>query len=143
VGQDHDAQRFSIEIPDDLPCLRGYSSHLLHLFTNLFSNAFKFTGTQKKPRLTVSCEKVTAEGEGYRFQVTDNGMGIPADYIANIFRPFTRVPTVEDISGTGIGLASVHRIVRSHGGTVDVISTEGEGTTISFTLPWKEIEGSA
>jgi signal transduction histidine kinase len=69
-------------------------------------------------------------------------MGIPADYIANIFRPFTRVPTEEEISGTGVGLASVQRIVRSHRGTVDVVSTEGEGTTVSFTLPWKEVEES-
>ena len=86
-------------------------------------------------------EKVTAGGEIiHRFLVTDNGMGIPDDYIANIFRPFTRVPGMEDISGTGVGLASVQRIVRSHKGTVDVVSTEGKGTTITFTLPWKEVE---
>ena len=141
AGQDHNAQRFTIKIPDHLPRLLGYYTHLLHLFTNIFSNSFKFIGTQEEPRITVDYEKVTAGGEIiHRFLVTDNGMGIPDDYIANIFRPFTRVPGVEDISGTGVGLASVQRIVRSHKGTVDVVSTEGKGTTITFTLPWKEVE---
>ncbi len=141
AGQDQNAQRFTIKIPDHLPRLLGYYTHLLHLFTNLFSNSFKFIGAQEEPRITVDYEKVTAGGEIiHRFLVTDNGMGIPDDYIANIFRPFTRVPGMEDISGTGVGLASVQRIVHSHKGTVDVVSTEGKGTTITFTLPWKEVE---
>ncbi|MDF1525984.1 MAG: ATP-binding protein [bacterium] len=141
AGQDQNTQRFTIEIPDHLPRLLGYYTHLLHLFTNIFSNSFKFIGAQEEPRITVDYEKVTAADEiNHRFLVTDNGMGISADYIANIFRPFTRVPGVEDISGTGVGLASVQRIVRSHKGTVDIVSTEGEGTTITFALPWKEVE---
>jgi signal transduction histidine kinase len=69
-------------------------------------------------------------------------MGIPPDYLTNIFRPFTRGPSVEDIPGTGIGLASVHRIVRSHQGSVEIESTVGEGTAVTFTLPWKEVEES-
>jgi len=137
------AQRFTIETPEHLPRLLGYGTHLLHLFTNLFSNALKFTDDRGEPCITVGYEKVTTVEEiSHRFLVTDNGMGIPADYVANIFRPFMRVPTVEDIPGTGVGLASVQRIVRKHKGTVDVVSKEGEGTTISFTLPWKEIKES-
>lgn len=134
---------FTIKIPDCLPRLMGYPTHLMHLFTNLLSNAFKFTGSQENPRITIGYERVTIEGEtSHRFSISDNGMGIPADYIVNIFRPFTRVPTKEEIPGTGVGLASVQRIVRSHRGTVDVVSTEGKGTTVSFTLPWKEVESS-
>jgi signal transduction histidine kinase len=141
TDQDGRLKLFSIEIPEHLPRLLGYSTHLLHLFTNILSNAFKFIGVQEDPRITVEHEKVvTSEGTSHRFSISDNGMGIPADYIANIFRPFTRAPTSEEIPGTGVGLASVQRIVRSHRGTVDVMSTEGEGTTITFTLPWKEIE---
>jgi signal transduction histidine kinase len=143
ADQDGRLDLFTIETPDHLPQLLGYPTHLVHLFVNLFSNAFKFTGAQKDPRITVGYEKVTtSDGTSHRFSISDNGMGIPADYIANIFRPFTRVPTEEEISGTGVGLASVQRIVRSHRGTVDVVSTEGEGTTVSFTLPWKEVEES-
>ena len=141
AASEEDLKLFTIEIPDKLPRLLGYPNHLMHLFTNLFSNGFKFIGAQEEPRITVKHETVITAGETrHRFQVSDNGMGIPADYIANIFRPFTRVPTEEEIPGTGVGLASVQRIIRSHRGTVDVVSAEGEGTTISFTLPWKEIE---
>ncbi len=134
---------FIINISEDLPCLMGYPTHLIHIFTNLFSNAFKFMGAQEDPRITVGYERVTTTGEtSHRFSISDNGIGIPADYITNIFRPFTRAPTEEEIPGTGIGLASVQRIVHSHRGTVDVVSTEGEGTTISFTLPWREVKES-
>jgi signal transduction histidine kinase len=143
-GQDGHLELFTMEIPDELPRLLGYPNHLLHLFSNLFSNAFKFIGDQKDPRITVGYEKMTMTDEtNHRFSVSDNGMGIPEDYIANIFRPFTRVPTDIEIPGTGVGLASVQRIVRSHRGAVDVESTEGKGTTVTFTLPWKEIEESA
>lgn len=132
---------YTIEIPQHLPRLMGYRTHLVHLFCNLFSNSFKFRGPRENPLLAVGYEKVSIPGETHhRFSVTDNGMGIPEDYIADIFRPFTRVPMDEEIDGTGVGLASVQRIVRSHRGTVNIESREGEGTTVTFTLPWKEIE---
>jgi len=134
---------FTIEIPDYLPRLMGYPTHLVLVFANLFSNAIKFIGAREDPLITVGYEKVINEDEtSHRFSISDNGMGIPADYIANIFRPFTRAPTEEEIPGTGVGLASVQRIVRSHRGTIDVVSTEGVGTTVLFTLPWKEIKES-
>jgi signal transduction histidine kinase len=134
-------ERFTIKIPDQLPRLRGYPTHLLHLFTNLFSNAIKFIGDREDPMIFVDYEKAGSSGEVFhQFSISDNGMGIPEDYIANIFRPFTRVPMEEEIPGNGVGLASVQRIVRSQGGTVDIKSTEGEGTTVTFALPWEEIE---
>jgi len=133
--------RITIDIPDKLPRLLGNPTHLVHLFTNLFSNSIKFMGPQEAPRITVGYEKVTTEdGTGHRFSISDNGMGIPADYIDNIFRPFTRAPTEKEIPGSGVGLASVQRIIRRHKGTVHVESVEGEGTTITFTLPWKEVK---
>ncbi len=140
---DNYRERFTIEIPDQLPRLRGFPNHLMHLLTNLFSNAFKFTDPEGDPRIRVGYEReTTASGTNHRFSISDNGIGIPEDYIPDIFRPFTRVPAVEDIPGSGIGLASVQRIVRSHGGSVDISSKEGEGTTVTFTLPWEEIKES-
>ena len=136
--------QFTVDLPDHLPRLLGHGTHLMHIFTNLFSNAIKFMGSQEDPRITVTYEKVTEGGEGsHRFSIADNGMGIPADYVGSIFRLFTRVPTEEEIPGTGVGLASVQRIIRSLGGTIGIESREGEGTTVSFTLPWEEIEESS
>ena len=128
-----------VDLPADIPKLSGYPGHLMHVFSNLFSNALKFMGEQEEPAISVKHELIESGGQAInRFTVTDNGMGIHPDYIANIFRPFTRGPAVEDIPGTGVGLASVNRIVRSHQGIVEIDSTVGEGTSVSFTLPWKE-----
>jgi signal transduction histidine kinase len=144
AGQHTDLGRFKVEIPDELPSLSGYPSHLLHLFTNLLSNAFKFIGERDDPEVAVTYEKTADGGEiWHRFSVSDNGPGIPENYLKNIFRPFTRVPMNEEVPGSGVGLASVQRIVRSHRGTVDIHSVEGEGTTVMFTLPWKETEKNA
>lgn len=141
AGYEEGNSPFRIDLPTNLPRLIGHPGHLMHIFTNLFSNAFKFMGEQAEPRITVEHEVVKDPGRTvHRFTVTDNGMGIPSDYLANIFRPFTRGPSVEDIPGTGIGLASVHRIVRSHQGSVGIESTAGEGTAVTFTLPWKEVD---
>jgi len=132
---------FTVDLPERLPRLRGHLTHLLHIFTNLFSNSIKFMGTREGPRITVTYDRI-AEGREihHRFSISDNGIGIPADYLGSVFRLFTRVPTQEEIPGTGIGLASVQRIIRSLGGTIEITSREGEGTTVSFTLPWEEIE---
>jgi PAS domain S-box-containing protein len=132
--------RFTIRFPEQLPRLLGHVNHLTHLFANLFSNASKFMGQKENPLIVVGYEKVDSpEGIAHRFTVTDNGQGIPADYLPDIFKPFTRVPTEKKIPGSGVGLAAVRRIVRNHRGTVDVQSKEGEGTTFTITLPWQEI----
>jgi len=130
-----------VDLPADIPNLSGYPGHLMHIFSNLFSNALKFMGKQEEPAISVKHEVIESDGQAINhFTVTDNGMGIHPDYIANIFRPFTRGPAVEDIPGTGVGLASVNRIVRSHQGIVEIESTVGEGTSVSFTLPWKGVD---
>ncbi len=129
-----------LTIPGELPRLQGYPTHLMHVLTNLFSNAIKFMGDQEEPAITVTYDRIQEEGRTlHRFQVADNGMGISRDYLPTIFRPFTRAPTGRDIPGTGMGLASVLRIVRGHGGTVEAESAEGKGSTFTFTLPWKEV----
>jgi PAS domain S-box-containing protein len=135
--------KFTISIPENLPSLSGYTTHLNYIFTNLFSNAFKFIGEQDKPTVTVSYESVDdPNGILHLFAVSDNGMGISQDYISDIFKPFFRVPKRDGIPGNGVGLAAVSRIVRNHRGTIEVKSVEGKGTTFTFTLPWKEIKDS-
>jgi signal transduction histidine kinase len=84
-----------------------------------------------------------SEGVAQQFTVTDNGMGIPGGYVDNVFKPFFRARNHGDIPGSGVGLAAVNRIVRNHRGTITVASTEGQGTSFKFTLPWKRINESS
>lgn len=132
---------FNIELPDNLPTLIGYPAHLTHIFCNLLSNAVKFTMDSDNPQITISYEKVEENGKVlHSFTVADNGPGIPADYHESIFKPFHRVPAVEDIPGTGVGLAAAHRIVRLHGGTITVSSEPDQGAAFTFRLPWQEVQ---
>jgi PAS domain S-box-containing protein len=139
AGFEEESLPVRVELPEDVPTLLGYPGHLMHIFTNLFSNSLKFMGEQKNPCISVQWEELETGGiTALQFTVNDNGTGIHPDYIPTIFRPFTRGPEVEGIPGTGVGLASVHRIVRSHQGKLDIDSTVGEGTSIRFTLPWQK-----
>jgi signal transduction histidine kinase len=80
---------------------------------------------------------VTSEGEKVCVSVADRGMGIPAEDLANLFGRFYRAHNAEahQITGMGIGLFVVKEIVTLHGGTVEVASTEGIGSTFTICLP--------
>jgi PAS domain S-box-containing protein len=107
-------------------------SRLLEIaLTNLISNAVKFTGTQN-PAL-IEFGKVDKEGE-MAFYVRDNGAGFDMAYAGNLFGAFQRLHKVSEYPGTGIGLATVQRIVRRHGGRVWADARVNRGATFSFTL---------
>jgi signal transduction histidine kinase len=132
----------SIVIPEALPRLWGIRSNLALIFENLLSNAFQFTSSTRNPQIIIGYDKM---GCGQRtthvFSVTDNGSGIPVDYLENIFRLFSRVPSDDDIPGAGVGLAIVERVVSMNGGTIRAESGgEGAGATFTFTVPWLEAE---
>ncbi len=99
---------------------------------NLLGNAFKFTG--KKPVAEIEFGGKILEGKRVLF-VRDNGAGFNIQYAAKLFGPFQRLHTATEYPGTGIGLATVHRILARHGGTIWPESKEGEGTTFYFTVP--------
>lgn len=98
---------------------------------NLLSNAFKFT---QRGQITVQQHVV---GEYVDLTVTDTGCGIPAAEIAQVFKRFHRVAGTSGRTheGTGIGLALVEQLARLHGGTVQVTSTEGRGSTFTVSIP--------
>jgi PAS domain S-box-containing protein len=99
--------------------------------TNLLSNAAKFTGAQN-PAL-IEFGRVEKEGE-MAFYVRDNGAGFDMAYAGNLFGAFQRLHKVTEFPGTGIGLATVQRIVRRHGGRVWADARVNRGATFCFTL---------
>ncbi|SEK46750.1 GAF domain-containing protein [Stigmatella aurantiaca] len=98
---------------------------------NLLGNAWKFSSKQPNSRIEVACS--AQEGESV-FVVRDNGAGFDMAYTQKLFSPFQRMHSEREFPGTGIGLATVHRIVRRHGGRIWAEGAVGKGATIFFTL---------
>jgi signal transduction histidine kinase len=101
------------------------------LLDNLLGNAWKFSGQQPDARIELAC---TPQPDESVFSVRDNGAGFDMAYAQKLFSPFQRMHSDREFPGTGIGLATVHRIVRRHGGRIWAESRVGEGATIFFTL---------
>ncbi len=98
---------------------------------NLLENAWKFTGPRKHPRVEFG---VTRRDGSPVYYVRDNGVGFDPDHAGKLFETFQRLHTHDEFEGTGIGLATVQRIIHRHGGEVWAESSEGEGATFYFTL---------
>jgi len=119
----------TIQFSDDLPMVCADSTQIGHVFSNLLSNALRFTA----PGGSVTVSAIREE-QMVRFSVTDTGSGIPHQFMQRIFEQFFRVPDQKSETGAGLGLAIAKQIVEAHGGNIDVVSQEGKGTTFSFTL---------
>ena len=104
------------------------------VFENLLGNAWKFTAKTPAGRIEFGAE---TEGKLVEFFVRDNGAGFDMKLSDKLFVPFQRLHHATDFPGTGVGLATVHRIVDRHGGRVTAQGTVGDGATIWFTLPSK------
>jgi PAS domain S-box-containing protein len=114
-----------------LPVVTGYGAHLRQLFQNLISNAIKFTGDGKSPRIRVEASR---KGPLWQFEVSDSGVGIDAADQERIFDVFERASN-GGAPGTGIGLAVCRTVVEMHGGRIWVESSPGAGSSFRFTLP--------
>lgn len=115
-----------------LPVVRVDSRQLALLFRHLIENAIRFCG-DAPPRIVV---RAAREGEMWRFDVRDHGIGFDAEaYGERVFQMFRRLHTRDAYPGTGIGLAIARKIVERHGGHIRVRAQPGEGATFSFTLP--------
>lgn len=114
-----------------MPALHVRPAQLVQVFQNLLSNSLKYRRPDCRLVIKVSA---TRHGNEWIFSVSDNGLGIAKDFQGKVFNLFARFHP-RNVSGTGIGLASVRRIVEHHGGRVWLSSDLGAGSTFFFTLP--------
>ena len=116
----------------DMPKINLYESEIRQVFQNLITNAIKFRKKDAQPIIKINSEKVK---EGWKFSISDNGIGIAPAYYNRVFEIFQRLHTNREYEGSGIGLANCKKIVQLHLGEIWIESTEGEGSTFNFTIP--------
>lgn len=117
-------------IEDDL-FVEGDDRLLSVVLENLLENAWKFTGKCKSARIELGT--MMLEGRLAYF-IRDNGTGFDMEYAGKLFQPFQRVHAMDELLGTGIGLATVKHIIERHGGRVWIEGEVWNGTTVYFTL---------
>ena len=129
LAEAHDA-RLVAEIAPDLPEVTVDSRQIHHVFSNFVSNAARFSKAGDK--IVLSAKQV---GKMVRFSVQDHGPGISKEFQSRVFERFFRIPGTEESNGVGLGLAIAKEIVGSHGGSIGLHSTPGEGSEFYFDLP--------
>ncbi|MHA0287503.1 sensor histidine kinase [Mycobacterium sp. C3-094] len=123
-----------IERPaEGLPTISGDPTLLTMLWQNLVGNAVKFRREGVTPRVVIEC--AAAEPGQWSFSVSDNGIGIAAEFSEKVFVIFQRLHGRDAYTGTGIGLALCKKIVEHHGGTIWIDNEYTDGTRFRFTLP--------
>lgn len=128
----------SMEIPirfilPQEPCFITGDAELIGLaFYNALHNSLYYTKAGN--HITVSLRK-SEDGKSALFQISDCGLGIPGDFLPDVFRPYTAYSHNGKGSGVGLGLTLVHAVADSHGAAVDLSSKEGEGTEVTITFP--------
>lgn len=117
-------------ISTDLPAVSVDADKIDHVFTNLISNAVKWTRAGGK--ITV---KAWADDDTVWFSVADTGLGIEPEHLPHIFERFFKTDAARSQPGTGLGLSIARHIVDAHGGVISATSTVGEGSEFAFTVP--------
>ena len=123
--------------------VNGDQVHLMQIFSNLLSNAVKYTQEGGEIQFFVEeCETKSSVYAKYRFLVSDNGMGMSADFKDTIFDAFTRAESslTNKIQGTGLGMAIAKNLVEAMGGTIDVDSELGQGSCFEVLMDLKIAE---
>lgn len=123
----------SVEVTiDHLAAAQGDHALMRQVFTNLISNALKFTRQQPKPAVEIGWYR---DGNEDIYSVRDNGVGFDMRYVNTLFGIFQRLHRAEEFEGTGAGLAIVQRIIHRHGGRIWAEGKVNEGATFYFALP--------
>jgi light-regulated signal transduction histidine kinase (bacteriophytochrome) len=130
VRQKNPARDVKVSIQEDI-IIDGDRRLLDIALTNLIDNAWKFTGKTKNARIEFGT--LLKDGKPVMF-IRDNGVGFDMAYVDKLFGAFQRLHTIAEFPGTGIGLATVQRVIHRHGGKVWAESEVGKGATFYFTL---------
>ena len=132
-------RRVDVMIADDLTAV-GDPRLLGVVLANLLGNAWKFTSKCSEPRINLTrCASETDDV----FLVADNGAGFEMKYVEKLFRPFQRLHSDTEFAGSGVGLATVQRIISRHGGRVWAEATVGKGARGFFSIPRRSLSGKA
>jgi len=135
-------------IADELPTILALKSQMAQLLTNLLSNSIKYSKAGEIPKISINCEKATADALSkfnaqlglsyYKIVISDNGIGFPNEFSEVVFEPFKKLHGKDDYAGTGIGLAICKKIVENHNGFISAQSELGKGTVFFVFLPASE-----
>ena len=125
---------FDIQLPDNLPPIRGDHGQLVQVLDNLIGNAVRYGCDKPDSRIEITASR---NGRWITLSVADHGPGIPREHLPRVTERFYRVDAARsrESGGTGLGLAIVKHIVERHKGSLDVRSTIGVGTTVTVRLP--------
>jgi signal transduction histidine kinase len=124
-------RRIVVDVPDDTPLVAADAGRQVQVLNNLLSNAVKFSAPDTPVRVTVE-----ALADEVRVEVADAGSGIAQEDLPALFRPFSRVGEgAGQTAGTGLGLYITKALVEGQGGSIDVASQPGTGTTFTYTVP--------
>jgi signal transduction histidine kinase len=123
-----------IDRPERMPEIVGDPTLLTMLWQNLVGNALKFRRPETAPHVTVTCDPDPEDEDSLRLTVTDNGIGIPAEFAEKVFVIFQRLHSRDAYGGTGIGLALCKKIAEHHGGRIWIDTAYTGGTRFCLTL---------
>ena len=127
-------RRISFKV-DALPSAYGDKRLITQVFQNLLSNAIKFTRNEESPEIEVGYKAGPTDDIYF---VRDNGVGFDMDHAQKLFGTFQRLHGADEFEGSGIGLATVRRIIDRHGGRVWAEARPNAGATFYFSLPLRE-----
>ena len=131
LRSDIDARDAQVEVGDLAPVVAD-RVQLAQAFQNLIGNAIKYVPDDRRPQVRITSRR---EGSVERFSVADNGVGVQPEEAAGLFEMFGRGTHDTPYEGSGIGLAVCAKIVRRHGGRLEVAAGPDGGSVFSFTLP--------
>lgn len=125
-----------LEITDKLPKVRADRILIKQVIYNILSNALKFTRDRQETLIKLGCN---AEDKEYVFYVSDNGVGFDMEYASKLFGAFERLHSSDEFEGTGIGLATIRKVIQKHNGRTWIEGKLNKGATVYFSLPIDEM----